>query len=208
MQLAAVRVGLGLAALASGTLVGFMIVHHPDDLAPPPAQAAPPPPPPAPIAKAISTIAPTALDACVKGVFVNERDVVVQTVRGWADAPALTATKKKPHLHPRDGDLDPPYASVRDGHRLAITLRDRDGQPIEELAVVRPRVPAVNGLGRIVPAHDVDDPDETPCAQAPTATTVWRTDPLVIEVRFAVAAGCPAVCTVVSTPRPAGLGEL
>ena len=187
MPLVAVRVGLGLVALASGALAGFMIVHdHPQPI--PVAQPTPPPPPPpAPTKRAIPTVTVAAVSACAKGVFVNERDVTVQTTTAWLDVPALAKTQKKPHLHPRDGDVDPAYVALG----AELELHDRDGQPLERIRFDAPRAPAVSGNGRVVAAHDLDDADETPCALAPKSATVWRTDPMVIEVRYTVAPSCP-----------------
>ena len=204
----AVRVGIGFVAVASGALVGFVLVHPapaPTPV-PTPSRISPPPPPSPPPAPQIPALAASHAGACARGVFVNERDVAIQTTsHGWLDAAALTPTKKKPHLHPVDGDVDPSYVALAP---TALQLRDRDGQPVATLAIVRPREPALDNLGRVVTTHDLDDADETPCALEPASATVWRTDPMVVEVRFGVAPGCPAVCEVFAAPRPRGLGDL
>jgi hypothetical protein len=199
MQLAAVRVGLGLAVVASGALVGFLFLRDRPEVAPA-APPSPPRPPPAPAPREIPTAASRALPACVSGVFVDPHGVMVRVGAAWLSAATLARANKRPRMHAVDGDLDPRYVT-RD-----LALLDRDGHPIEALRALAPREPALSGQGQVVQVHDLDDPDETPCAQQPASVTVWRTDPMIVQVRYNVAAGCPDVCVVLSAPRPASLG--
>jgi len=173
MQLAAVRVGLGLAVVASGALVGFLFLREQPEVAPVAPRSPPPPRPAPPVTRAIPVVTPISIQAC--------------------------GTTRRPRRHA--GDVDPHYLT-RD-----LALLDRDGHPIETLRVDPPREPALSGQGHVVQVHDLDDPDETPCATSVASTTVWRTDPMVVQVRYNVAAGCPDVCVVVTTPRPAELND-